>query len=175
MAGPKGPGRPSRSDSEPDVKQVLLMTALRLGARSGIADVSTRSVAEAAGVTPAMVHYYFGSKQGLFEAVLDEIVAYKRTEIAQAKSQRSIEDLQLQVAEAPPVRDFVSALQQADPIGLIAEVKKASPSAGIIREDFYPVSIARIYEAKGDEDLGETISGDDVRRPWLARSSTLKI
>ena len=81
--------------------------------------------------------------------VLDEIVAYKRTEIAQAKSQMSVENLQSQVAEAPPVRDFVSALDSVEPIGLITEVKKASPSASVIRASFDPVSIAKIYEQNG--------------------------
>src|SRR3982074_2234803 len=54
-----------------------------------------------------------------------------------------------QVAEAPPVRDFRAALAGPGPIQLIAEVKKASPSAGVIREDFDPIAIARTYQAHG--------------------------
>jgi indole-3-glycerol phosphate synthase len=81
--------------------------------------------------------------------VLDRIVAHKRTEIEQAKSRLSESELTARLADAPPVRDFVLALERAPTIGLIAEVKKASPSAGLIRDDFDPVGIARAYEAGG--------------------------
>lgn len=81
--------------------------------------------------------------------ILDEIVARKLTEIEAAKAARPIEQLEEQLSSALPVRDFVAALRSADPIGLIAEVKKASPSAGLIREDFDPVNIAFQYEAHG--------------------------
>lgn len=84
--------------------------------------------------------------------VLDDIVAYKRTEIAAAKQRTSIAALQARLANAPPVRDFVAALQtsaEQSGVGLIAEVKKASPSAGLIRADFDPVTIAETYAANG--------------------------
>ncbi|MEZ6047246.1 MAG: indole-3-glycerol phosphate synthase TrpC [Planctomycetaceae bacterium] len=61
----------------------------------------------------------------------------------------SLETLKSQLSEATPVRDFVQALRDARGVGLIAEVKKASPSAGLIRADFDPVKIAQIYEANG--------------------------
>ncbi len=53
------------------------------------------------------------------------------------------------LADAPPVRDFLAALSGRGGIQLIAEVKKASPSKGVIREDFHPVEIAQIYEQHG--------------------------
>ena len=81
--------------------------------------------------------------------VLSEIVAYKRDEIERTKQQVPEESLRQQLADAPKPRDFVKALQEADGIALIAEVKKASPSAGLIREDFHPVEIAKIYAAHG--------------------------
>lgn len=83
------------------------------------------------------------------ENVLEKIVAHKRGEIETAKSQRPESLLLEQVAQAPPVRDFAAAMTEAEGIGLIAEVKKASPSAGIIRADFDPVAIATIYEQHG--------------------------
>lgn len=81
--------------------------------------------------------------------VLAEIVKQKWGEIERAREARPFEDLVTQLSEAPPIRDFVSQLRLSQPLGVIAEVKKASPSAGIIREDFHPVEIARTYEAHG--------------------------
>lgn len=81
--------------------------------------------------------------------ILDKIVATKRTEIAAAKSARPIDQLRAQLSQAPPVRDFLAAITAPGPIKLIAEVKKASPSAGLIREDFHPATIAKIYEKHG--------------------------
>ncbi|MBI1348951.1 indole-3-glycerol phosphate synthase TrpC [bacterium] len=81
--------------------------------------------------------------------VLDRIVAHKRTEVAAAKSARPLESLQSQLHSAPPLWDFLGALQQAPYMGLIAEVKKASPSAGVIKANFDPLAIAQNYEAAG--------------------------
>jgi indole-3-glycerol phosphate synthase len=81
--------------------------------------------------------------------ILDEIVAAKRKEIERAKAAISQERLRARFVDAPPVRDFFAALASDGPIKLIAEIKKASPSAGVIRADFDPVTIAKIYEAHG--------------------------
>jgi len=81
--------------------------------------------------------------------ILEEIVASKRQEVAVARRRMPIEELEAQAVDAPPVRDFRAALAGPGPIQLIAEVKKASPSAKVIRTDFDPVSIARTYQAHG--------------------------
>ena len=81
--------------------------------------------------------------------ILDEIVAAKRREVSAARSRLPIEELEDQAAEAPPVRDFKAMLEGPGPIRLIAEVKKASPSAGVIRADFDPIAIARTYQVHG--------------------------
>ncbi len=82
-------------------------------------------------------------------SVLDKIVATKWTEIAAAKAVRPEAVLREAAAQAPAVRDFFGALAAPGPIRLIAEVKKASPSRGVIREDFQPVEIAHAYERHG--------------------------
>ena len=84
----------------------------------------------------------------LMPTILDKIVATKRTEIEQAKVARPEAELREAIAHAGPRRDFLAALAKPG-IRLIAEVKKASPSAGLIREDFDPVTIAKTYEAHG--------------------------
>jgi indole-3-glycerol phosphate synthase len=82
-------------------------------------------------------------------SVLDKIVETKRAEIAAAKQRVSEDSLRERLADAFPTRDFFGALAADGPIKLIAEVKKASPSAGLIREKFDPVDIAQAYEANG--------------------------
>lgn len=81
--------------------------------------------------------------------VLQKIVETKREEIASAKQRLPRKELESRLAAAPPVRDFAHALRQHGPVALIAEVKKASPSAGVIRPDFDPVAIAKTYAAHG--------------------------
>jgi indole-3-glycerol phosphate synthase len=83
------------------------------------------------------------------ENVLNRIIDHKRGEVAEAKRVRPVEGLQDQLDSAPPVRDFTAALRAKNDVALIAEVKKASPSAGIIRADFDPVAIAQTYERHG--------------------------
>ena len=81
--------------------------------------------------------------------VLSTICATTIRNVAAAKAERPVSELEARLSDAPPVRSFVSALRSADDIGLIAEVKKASPSAGLIREDFDPVEIASAYARAG--------------------------
>ncbi len=82
-------------------------------------------------------------------SVLDKIVETKRAEVEAAKRRISEKNLRERLADAFPTRDFFGALSADGPIKLIAEVKKASPSAGLIREKFDPVDIAKAYEANG--------------------------
>ena len=81
--------------------------------------------------------------------ILDKIVASKRSEIERAKAAVPEAELRARLADAAPVRNFFAPLAAGGQIKLIAEVKKASPSAGIIRADFDPVAIAKTYEAHG--------------------------
>jgi indole-3-glycerol phosphate synthase len=82
--------------------------------------------------------------------ILEEIVLHKRQEVAQMQQELPLASLQQQLIKAPIVRNFLAALQQnPNQPSLIAEVKKASPSRGIIRADFDPVVIAQAYERGG--------------------------
>jgi indole-3-glycerol phosphate synthase len=80
--------------------------------------------------------------------VLEEIVAAKREEVQAAKAARPLRQVAAEAEEAPPTRDFAAALDGPG-VSLIAEIKRRSPSAGLIRRSFYPRRIARIYEAHG--------------------------
>jgi indole-3-glycerol phosphate synthase len=80
---------------------------------------------------------------------LSKIVAHKRMEIAAARARMPVAELRSRLADAPDVRDFVAGLRAKNSVALIAEVKKASPSAGVIRADFDPVAIAKTYEKSG--------------------------
>src|SRR5262245_46097240 len=80
--------------------------------------------------------------------ILDTIVESKRREIAAAKQRVPEADLERRVHSMPAVRDFEGSLRRPD-MQIIAEVKKASPSAGVIRADFDPVAIAKTYERHG--------------------------
>ncbi len=82
--------------------------------------------------------------------ILEEIVWQKEVEYDQMREKVPLQQLLKQVLTAPPTRDFVAALRQGktNP-ALIAEVKKASPSKGVLREDFDPVAIAQSYQQGG--------------------------
>jgi len=83
--------------------------------------------------------------------ILDKIIADKRVEVNDRRSQRSLEQLKEQIGSKPKCRNFYKAVTKPNSRGInvIAEVKKASPSAGVIREDFDPVAIAQTYEKCG--------------------------
>src|SRR5437764_507069 len=81
--------------------------------------------------------------------ILERIVAAKRQEIERRRAEISERQLEARLVDAPPVRDFRAALERGPGLGVIAEVKKASPSAGVLRTDFDPVALARAYERGG--------------------------
>lgn len=83
--------------------------------------------------------------------ILREILEHKRHEVAAARAAKPLEAVRDEAADAPRPRNFYQALagRPAGKVALIAEIKKASPSAGVIRADFDPVAIARVYEAAG--------------------------
>jgi indole-3-glycerol phosphate synthase len=82
--------------------------------------------------------------------ILEEIVWQKETEVAQKRDRTPLNELHKKLPFAPPTRDFLAALKNGKTKpAIIAEVKKASPSKGVIREDFDPVAIAKSYQENG--------------------------
>ncbi len=82
--------------------------------------------------------------------ILAQIVEHKRSEVAAASAAISLAELRSRALDTPEPRNFYSALTRpAQTLRVIAEVKRASPSAGLIRKDFDPVAIAKAYEAAG--------------------------
>ena len=101
-------------------------------------------------VKVAHLEYAIPHEEGEPRNILEKIVWEKDREVASARDRVSLDQLKKQVAELPATRDFLAALKAScRKPAVIAEVKKASPSKGVIREDFDPVAIAQGYAAGG--------------------------
>jgi len=95
--------------------------------------------------------------------VLKKIAAYKADEVTALKARTTIEALRDKAASLPRPRGFEAAIKFATGPALICEVKKASPSKGVIREDFDPVAIAKAYEAGGATCLSVLTDGPGLQ------------
>ncbi|MEK6714779.1 MAG: indole-3-glycerol phosphate synthase TrpC [Candidatus Omnitrophota bacterium] len=85
--------------------------------------------------------------------ILDKIILEKKKAVARTKRNKALDILIKQSESLPKARLFKKALNKKGQLSLIAEIKKASPSSGVIRRDFNPVKIAKIYEKSGADCL----------------------
>ncbi len=114
--------------------------------------------------------------------VLDRIKAYKLEDVAARKARRPLSEVEAAARAAPPPRGFARALEDATRTGygLIAEIKKASPSRGLIRADFDPPALARAYAEGGATCLsvltdGPSFQGDDSYLVAARRATDLPV
>jgi len=112
--------------------------------------------------------------------ILDEIVDNKLKEIAQRKKEVTLVALKSRIATLAPTRDFKKAISSSRRINIIAEIKKSSPSAGLIREDFDPGKLATTYENNGASAISVLIdkkffSGHPKNLTKVRRISSLPI
>jgi indole-3-glycerol phosphate synthase len=104
--------------------------------------------------------------------ILDTIVEHKWSEITAARAVVPEFELERRAAALPAARDFSGALRQPG-VSIIAEIKKASPSAGVIRSDFDPVAIAKIYERHG-ADCISVLTDEQFFQGSLANMSAVR-
>jgi len=95
--------------------------------------------------------------------VLKEIIAKKKERLIPAKQALTEEDLKAKVQGLAPTRPFIEAISRPKQISLIAEIKRASPSAGVIRQDFNHIDIAKIYQESGVQAISVLTEEDNFQ------------
>jgi AcrR family transcriptional regulator len=154
----RGPGRPTERDGARDVREALLEVAGQLFSERGVNEVSLRELARAAGVTPAMVHYYFGDKQGLYEALLERALSRVLARVREivAADREDLDEI------ADVLRVVVGALSSERWIPSLI-IREVIADTGRFRERFireFASQIARIVP----EVLGRELAAGRVRQ-----------
>ena len=96
----------------------------------------------------------------MFPEILEKILFAKKKEVARKKLQLPLKTLQSQLSEIELPRDFRSSISNKEKINIIAEIKRRSPSAGILRRDLDPVQLAKLYEESGASAISVLIDKD---------------
>lgn len=140
MADPKArkPGRPKKDEADPDLRRALLTQAEQMFAEQGYDGVSLRRLAEAAGLTPAMIHYYFKNKDGLFSAMLEDLTGRLLAQIEAAVAEGVGQD---------PFRtlmDIASRTILAEPWAVTLIVREVLLQPGPLRDQFIETYAAKV-------------------------------
>jgi AcrR family transcriptional regulator len=135
---PRGPGRPVGGDAA--VRGALLDNARELFLRHGFAEVSTRRIAAAAGTTPAMIHYYFGDKLGLYRAMLEEAMAPLLATLQQMEESDAPPDIEALMSQ------YMRMLSQNRWLPALI-VKEVLGEGGQLREQFIASWASRLAPA----------------------------
>jgi len=154
----RGPGRPTEREGARDVRETLLEVAGQLFSQRGVNEVSLRELARAAGVTPAMVHYYFGDKQGLYEALLERALSRVLARVREivAAEREDLEEI------ADLLRVVIGALSSERWIPSLI-IREVIADTGRFRERFirdFASQIARIVP----QVLGRELAAGRLRR-----------
>jgi AcrR family transcriptional regulator len=152
-----GRGRPARADAGPNYKELILDGAEGLFAQHGFYGVSTRQVAEEAGVDVALVHYYFGTKRGLFDAVFlrrAEILNAARLASLDAYERDNAGALTAEGAIAAFVHPLIDASIKGGPgwksyFSLVAQVNNTPAWGGVTMTRFFDPVVHRLIDVLG--------------------------
>ena len=134
----RGPGRPPKNKSDPDLKRELLAQAEQMFAEQGYEGVSLRRLADAAGLTPAMIHYYFRNKDGLYSAMLEDLTGRLLAQIEAAAAEGVGQD---------PFRalmDIASRTILAEPWAVTLIVREVLLRPGPLRDQFIETYAAKV-------------------------------
>lgn len=162
------PGRPDADSSHPEVRQALLEAAGRLFAARGYRAVPLHEIAREAGVTPAMIHYYFGDKLGLYDAMLEEVFARVLERVRGALfGEAGLAD------RLPDLLDVLTSTFAAEPWLPGLMIREVLSDDGRFRERFidaYASQIAAILPAlvKQESDSGRFRDDLDPRLAFLS-------
>jgi len=164
----RGPGRPTAGD-RPEARDALLDAASRLCARHGAAAVSLRRIAAEAGVSPAMVHYYFGDKDGLYDAMLDRTFGRLVERVRAVAAEHGVDEVAPDDRLAGLLRVVTGALAEEPWIPTLV-VREVLSEEGRFRERFVAAYASRMAELLPGL-MREEIAGGRFRRdldPQLA-------
>lgn len=134
----RGPGRPRKSKTDPDLRRKLLVQAEQMFAEHGYEGVSLRRLADAAGLTPAMIHYYFKNKDGLYAAMLGDLTQRLLAQIEAAAAEGVGQD------PFKALMDIASRTILAEPWAVTLIVREVLLRPGPLREQFIETYAAKV-------------------------------